>query len=610
MSLSRLGRLRNSLGPGQTVSAARDQAGRRPLKLFALWLLAAVSLGYVRWTHPAFGLQGDLPLHYHLVRSFARSLAEGEWLPRWAGLLDGGRGDAFFTFYPPLCYWITGGLAVGGVDILAALKCVSLLSALLAQVSAYLLAREFFDPKRSALAALTYVLLPAYALIALNRNFLANALALGVLPLAVLGAHLLLTGERRGKGAALFALGFGAVMLTHAITAYLCALTIGLMALCYLPLVGWRGGLRLLVGGLLALALTAFFWVPQLVEMNWAQVSLEVVNQDYRNYFLFAAPASASHYRQAWADFNYVASLMTLAQTAFGFLLCLVCLRTPSRLPVARLVWLSFVLTLVGLVISLPVSEIVWRHLPGMQFIQFPWRFQPFVALGGAILVGASGDGWGRIGRHWRAALAALLTWVVVANLMLTFLAVQSKGPSPPRAEVANLLRPQSAPPLTPEQGARLREEDELRSLLYAANQVYFRPREAEPMLYPPADQVGGLTLIAGHGRITAQKLGISHREFRLTNEEPARVRAETYHYPNWVARLDGHPVRIEAEQGSGLMLIDLPPGEHTLTLDFEMPNPFERWARIVSAATWLLLIGWVGWRRAARFLLDQYRER
>ena len=37
-------------------------------------------------------------------------LPEGDPLPRWAGLLDGGRGDALFTFYPPLCYFASAVL--------------------------------------------------------------------------------------------------------------------------------------------------------------------------------------------------------------------------------------------------------------------------------------------------------------------------------------------------------------------------------------------------------------------------------------------------------------------------------------------------------------------
>lgn len=69
--------------------------------LCAAWLLVSLILSFARITHPAFGLEGDLPFHYHITRSYARSFDEGDLLPRWAGLLDGGKGDPFFTFYPP-----------------------------------------------------------------------------------------------------------------------------------------------------------------------------------------------------------------------------------------------------------------------------------------------------------------------------------------------------------------------------------------------------------------------------------------------------------------------------------------------------------------------------
>src|SRR5262245_37051533 len=96
---------------------------RQLLGLGSVWLLSVTLLTVLRLTHPAFGIQGDLPLHYHFTRAFARSLAEGEWLPRWAGLLDGGRGDALFTFYPPLSYLIGAGLIRScGLEVLTSLQ--------------------------------------------------------------------------------------------------------------------------------------------------------------------------------------------------------------------------------------------------------------------------------------------------------------------------------------------------------------------------------------------------------------------------------------------------------------------------------------------------------
>ena len=181
-------------------------------------------------------------------------------VPRWAGLLDGGRGDALFTFYPPLCYFASAVLMKAfRLDVLTSIKAVTFLVLFIAQASAYLLAREFFSRRRSLLVSLLFVLLPAYPLICLHRAFLANAFALSFAPPALLGAHRLLEGKRRASGLAIFALSFSAIVLTHAITTYLTALTIGLMTLVWLPRVGRRGLGRLAAAGAMTLTLVAFF---------------------------------------------------------------------------------------------------------------------------------------------------------------------------------------------------------------------------------------------------------------------------------------------------------------------------------------------------------------
>jgi len=275
----------------QRVSLDDTSYLKRAFALLAIWLLVGAVISFPRVTHPAFGFQGDLPLHYHITRAFARSFDEGDLAPRWAGLLDGGKGNAWFTFYPPLAYLFSAAMMkLLGVDVLTSLRIVSFLIFLIAQASAYLFARALFNRRYSLIASLFYAALPAFPLVGLKVGLFLNAFALSLAPLAMLGAHELLIGERRARGLIIFALGASGIILSHVITTYLCGIAIALMTLIYLPKVGWRGAARLAGAGLLALALTAFFLVPQLIEMKWAQVDQQVARHDYRNYLLFAKP--------------------------------------------------------------------------------------------------------------------------------------------------------------------------------------------------------------------------------------------------------------------------------------------------------------------------------
>ncbi|MBK9313960.1 MAG: hypothetical protein IPM55_06895 [Acidobacteria bacterium] len=596
----------------------KQTALRSILKLCGIWLALSLALTLPRTVQPAYGIQGDLTLHYHITRSYAQSVEEGDLLPRWAGLLDGGRGDALFTFYPPLSYALSAiPMVLFGLSTLDSLKLVSVLTIFLAQLSAWLLAREFFDRRRSLIVSSLYVLLPAYPLIALHRAFFANGLALGLAPLALLGAWRLLTGERVERGLAIFLASMSAVVLSHAITAYLTGVTIGLMALALFKRTGWRGMLRLAGAGLGAMALTAFFLWPQFIERNWVQLGLQVVQQDFRNYFLFATAPDATKYRQAWANVNYVTSLVILSQTLTGLLLAAIAGRASllfkktERLnePAVSLSGFGLLVVLFGLLIAAPWSEPLWRYLPGLKFIQFPWRFQPYVSLATGLLAASATLEWGGLRRRPRLLISALLTWLVIVNAVFTFMFVRLNESGISRDQVSNLLGgagAQAFNAITIEEGRKLQNEDDLKYVPYTANQIYFRPPGSAFTLYPPAKRPGGIEPVDGTAKLLININKITHREYSFESETPVRLRIATHAYPHWVVRLDGREIPVEKESGSGLMLVDVPAGDHKLALNFEVREISERIARWISIGAWLLLAGWIGWRRSGIYLKRQ----
>jgi hypothetical protein len=581
------------------LSEAKRLSIKHILSLTVIWFFISALLLFSRIAHPAFGVQGDLPIHYHYVRSYERSFSEGDIFPRWAGLLDGGRGDALFTFYPPLSFLLSLALIKFlGVDALTSLKIGSLLIMTIAQASAYLFARQFFTRRQSLTCSLIYALLPAYPLIALHRAFLANAVALSILPLSLLGASLLLGGERRARGFAIFAVSFSALILTHAITTYLCAMAIGLMALIYLPTFGWRGILRLAGAGAATLAFTAFFLWPQRVESSWVQINLQTVQQSYRNYFLFAKSPDGSAYWRSWAEINHVASLVTLAQSSLALLLGLMCRKalSPRKAPIgmSAAAWFGLGLTAMGLLISLPISDALWRYLPGLKFVQFPWRFQPLVALGCGLLAATLINVWPTLNPKSRMRALAFLTWIVIFCAILTYRLIRLDEADVTRSLVSRLFTATDAPPINLKEAAHLQNEDDLKNTMYAANQLYFRPAGSDYSLYPPTDQPGGVSIVSGKGNVVSQKLANEHREFLIDSQEPIRARIETYYYPHWVARLDGWEINIDKEQGSGLMLVDLPKGSHRLTFNYEVRQASQRAAWAISFTAWGGFLLWM----------------
>jgi hypothetical protein len=317
------------------------------------------------------------------------------------------------------------------LDLLTALKLTTVLSLSVAQACAYYFARTFFTRHYSMLVALFYVGLPALPFLVLNRSLFANSFALSFVPIALRGAYDLLRGKRQKAGLKAFVLGLSSVILSHVITTYLCGIAISLLALICLPQVGWRGIYRLAVASCLVFSLTSFFLAPQFIELSWVSVVLQTARHDYRNYLLFATPIDSSQYRKDWALLNELASTATLAEIGLAVLCLMTCwqmLRWKERM--ALPMRFGGVLILFVLVISLPMTAFGWRWLPGLTFIQFPWRFLPFASLGvGLIVVAVRVAGsfyWRAYKPLARSFLITGLTLTALINLGVTLVSLHT----------------------------------------------------------------------------------------------------------------------------------------------------------------------------------------
>lgn len=591
------------------------QGGRRSARMARViwiggWCLCACLLLGGRWEVSNFGTQGDIPLHYQVTRVMGQALREGTGWIEWAGLLDGGRGDRFFTFYPRLFYWLAALPEwILGLSRWSSLRLAILLVIVFNQATAYCLARRFFGPRESGWVGLGYVLFPGWAMIGLNRGFLPQSLGMGFLPLVVLGVVDLLGKERRAKGVGWLIVGLCGMAMTHVLSSYLAHLVVGVLGAG--TLLGWLGlkfrrgrreggGLRetglprLALGVGWSAGLMALVWLPLLQGLSEVQVGLQVARQDYRDYLLFAPAADGTAYRMAWAGFNDVASLVVLGQTALVGILWLG-LRREGQ-PLEWLAHRGALLALAGLGIAIPWLGWIWEVVPGLPYLQFPWRWQPVTALVGALLLVATWRDRRRLG-GWRGRLVFPLGGILVLGLGTLTAMLVGLWPGSDRAEAEKSARlewlegKRRVDPLSFEEGLRLQDAGAAEFLGYTANQVYFRPRGAEMTLHGVVEAPGGLEIVAGEGAVEVLSQRLESRAFRLVNRTAVKARLLTYADAHWRAELDGVPLPIATEPSSGLMLMEVPAGSHRLTIAYRPPRgPW--WISLIAGAVGLLVIG------------------
>jgi hypothetical protein len=320
---------------------------------------------------------------FHLVSWFdaAQSWRDGISYPRWSQSANFGAGEPRFIFYPPLS-WMLGGflglfLPWKGVPI-----AITFLSLACTGLATRKLARQWLPDGPATLAGCA-ALFSGYALFtAYERSDFGELTGGFWIPLLLL----LIFREHNDSGGVWRRAFDGSAILLAAVVAgtWLSNPPLGVMASYLLGAVAlvvallrrsWAPVLRALVGAAIGLGLSAFYLVPAAIEQRWIDVREAVDDPGYliENSWLFARhanPALELHDLELLKVSAIATTMIALA------LVSLVICALRGRLPGRRDWWLPLALIpAVVLFLQFPISDAVWRLVPKLRFLQFPWRW-------------------------------------------------------------------------------------------------------------------------------------------------------------------------------------------------------------------------------------------
>jgi hypothetical protein len=412
-------------GKGEGQSIRRQFAGPAIILLCAA-LATAPQL--------ARGVSCGHDFDFHLVSWFdaLHSWRIGILYPHWTPSPNYGAGEPRFMFYPPLT-WMLGAVlgvvlpwrfvpqamtflllaATGfGTRALARQKLntgIATLAGCVAIFSGYAL---FTAYERSAYAELTGGFwVPILLLLILGNpggtqpttpvKLVRQTLDGSTLPLTVVVAGTWLSNAPLG------------VMVTYLLIGV--ALTVAMLAKSWAPV------LRAAVAIGLGLGLSAFFLVPAAWERRWVAIRQAIDDPGLRieNSWLFARhpdPALELH------DIELIrVSIIAVTMVALA-LICLAVSRWRRTLPADRAWWVPLgMVPVVVLLLQLPLSDRIWKALPELQFLQFPWRW--LVVLEAPMAIFFAGSVWAE--SRWKRAVVyfvcgvAFLSGAAVAGISL-----------------------------------------------------------------------------------------------------------------------------------------------------------------------------------------------
>ena len=257
------------------------------LVISILALLAAQPL-----MRPSVTCSHDGSLYFLRLVELDQSLRHGQLYPRWSPDMAYGYGYPLFNFCAPFSFYLAEALHLAGLSFVTAWNGTLTLCLLASGLFAYLLARDWMPECGALVTASAYLLAPYTLYDVFFRSNLAESVALSLLPLALWAfGRLVRNGQARYLALSAFSLGL--LLLTHQVM----ALLFGPVLAIYVLILWWREGrtpwrlLTVFTAGILALGLSAFFWMPAFLEQHTVQIerSFTPGGMDYRQNFLSLA---------------------------------------------------------------------------------------------------------------------------------------------------------------------------------------------------------------------------------------------------------------------------------------------------------------------------------
>ena len=355
-------------------------------KIIPYVMLAAILLIAARPLFDSRPLDGHDP-GFNMIRlqQVHTLITHGTIIPRWAPDLIHGYGYPLFIFYPVLSYMVAEPFHALGMSLDASVKLGYFFGFIFAAFFMYLIGGALGSKNAGLIGASLYTLAPYRLLDVYVRVSYTEFFAMSLFPF-IFWSFLRFAQTDRRCFALSALMGLIGLNLTHSISALLIyPLTFlwGLIVAFTFAKHIKRYFVIMMIVFVCAAGITAFFWIPALLERQYVQIDRMISDAfSFENHFI----SLAQLFSLKW---GYPVSQKGMPQPMsfqIGWLhiiavfMCVGCLYHASRRMRGVMI---FILTgaVVSIFCMLPISKLVWDIIPMLAYIQFPWRILMVVSL-------------------------------------------------------------------------------------------------------------------------------------------------------------------------------------------------------------------------------------
>jgi uncharacterized membrane protein len=341
---------------------------------------------------------GFFPMHDDTqparVIEMGKALGDGQFPVRWVADLGYGYGYPIYNFYAPLPYYFGGFLYLMGFDSLTATKTMIVFGFIIGTLSMFILGRRLYGIIGGLTIAVVFTFVPYHAVDIYVRGAIGEFWAMSLFPLYFY--YLWKIYENKVSAVFVGGIVLAAIILSHTILGYV---TVGI-TICgiifsflynFIKKIHFQTSFKLLLLLIYGLSLSAFFWLPAISEMHLTRLAgLSWDKTNYRDHFiclnqLWNSPWGFGGSSPGCIDgMSFKIGKLHLILSLLG--LFVIIYRRKHVLDNAK--YILFGLTIISTLMTLSVSELIWRIIPFSDYIQYPWRFLSYATFGFSIFTG------------------------------------------------------------------------------------------------------------------------------------------------------------------------------------------------------------------------------
>jgi len=521
-----------------------------------------------------------------------KCLKDGQIPCRWTPDLGYGYGYPLFNFYPPMPYVVGQVYRTLGFSFVNSVKATAATQIILSAIFMYILASSIFGKAGGFLSSVFYTYAPYHALNIYVRGAMNEAWAAVFFPLIFYFSRRLVL-EKKTRFIVGLGASFAALLLSHNPMALTFTPILFIWVLFWiftqykkpfgaflkkqLPTI-----LKLVLSGVLAAGLTAFYTLPVIFESKYVQI--DSMFAGYYNFSVHFATLFELFIRNFWGDGASVWGPNDDMSFSIGYLHWII----PLLILIFIIFWfiknkkakkeIDFKFWLIGLIILMGFgavfmthnkSTFIWLLLPTIQKIQFPWRFLSHSAfllslsVGGLIIILKT-----FFSQKIQNIIIAVVTIIVFSINIYQFTPIHS-GPITDAQKFSGLAW-----------------TNQVTSGIYD-----YLPKTARiAALGPAKDFVDEVSPSSTTFLVSDSKKGSDWMLFNLNLSQKSKVTLAQLYFPEFKVTDNGQSIPYQIEPELGRIVVDLDSGNHQLFIKF-INTPIRTISNYISLIAWCFLL-------------------